>query len=96
MIDGLEFVKKTDDEWTCEIEVPFGLIALKGASYIDKDGKEKEITDFNKNKIKLTTMPTPLLPSEKEQMVRKKEDLIRDKEIALKKNIIIAEKEVAK
>ena len=78
-----------------DIKIPFGKLKTKRILFCNKttDVFDKETTDFLKNEITFTTTPEILSDDDKENYLRKKEDLIRDKEIQIKQNIINAEKE---
>ena len=78
-----------------DIKIPFGKLKQKRILFCHKstDVFDKETADFLKNEISLTTSPEMLSDEDKENYLRKKEDLIRDKEIQIKQNIINAEKE---
>ena len=53
----------------------------------DNAGVLKEIMDTNKNKFSIEKFPEPLLIKEKEEVIRKKEDDIYQKERNLKISI---------
>ena len=57
------------------------------------DVYDKETSDFTKNELSFTTSNEILSDDDKEKYLRMKEELIRDKEIKIKQNIIDAEKE---
>ena len=78
-----------------DIKIPFGMLKQKRILFCHKttDVFDKETTDFLKNEVTFTTSPEILSDDDKENYLRKKEDLIRDKEIQIKQNIINAEKE---
>ena len=78
-----------------DIKIPFGMLKQKRILFCHKttDIFDKETTDFLKNEVTFTTSPEILSDDDKDNYLRKKEDLIRDKEIQIKQNIINAEKE---
>ena len=78
-----------------EIKIPFGSLKPKRILFCHKsaDVFDKETEDFLKNELTFTTTPEMLSDDDKENYLRKKEELIRDKEIQIKQNIINAEKE---
>ena len=78
-----------------DIKIPFGKLKQKRILFCHKstDVFDKETADFLKNEVSFTTAPEMLSDDDKENYLRKKEELIRDKEIQIKQNIINAEKE---
>ncbi len=78
-----------------DIKIPFGDLKPKRILFCHKssDNFDKETTDFLKNECTFSTSPEILTDDDKENYLRKKEELIRDKEIQIKQNIINAEKE---
>ena len=78
-----------------DIKIPFGQLKPKKILFCNKnaDTFDKETTDFLKNELTFTTSPEMLTDDDKENYLRKKEELIRDKEIQIKQNILNAEKE---
>ncbi len=78
-----------------DIKIPFGTLKPKKILFCNKNADvfDKETTDFLKNELTFTTSPEMLTDDDKENYLRKKEELIRDKEIQIKQNIINAEKE---
>ena len=88
---------KTRKEYNLEgdIKIPFGILKPKRILFCNKNADvfDKETTDFLKNEVSFTTSPEMLTDDDKENYLRKKEELIRDKEIQIKQNIINAEKE---
>ena len=78
-----------------DIKIPFGKLKPKRILFCHKNAEifDKETTDFLKNELSFTTSPEMLSDDDKENYLRKKEELIRDKEIQIKQNIINAEKE---
>ncbi len=78
-----------------DTKIPFGTLKPKRILFCNKnaDTFDKETTDFLKNELSFTTSPEMLSDDDKENYLRKKEELIRDKEIQIKQNIINAEKE---
>ena len=78
-----------------DIKIPFGTLKPKRILFCHKSAEvfDKETEDFLKNELTFTTTPEMLSDDDKENYLRKKEELIRDKEIQIKQNIINAEKE---
>jgi hypothetical protein len=78
-----------------EIKIPFGKLKQKKILFCQKtaDVYDKETSDFTKNELSFTTSNEILSDDDKEKYLRMKEELIRDKEIKIKQNIIDAEKE---
>jgi hypothetical protein len=86
---------KKDYNFEGEIKIPFGKLKQKKIIFGPKNGDiyDKETSDFTKNELTFTTSNEMLSDDDKEKYLRMKEDLIRDKEIKIKQNIIDAEKE---
>ena len=86
---------KKDYNFEGEIRIPFGKLKQKKIIFGPKNGDiyDKETSDFTKNELTFTTSNEMLSDDDKEKYLRMKEDLIRDKEIKIKQNIIDAEKE---
>ena len=78
-----------------EAKIPFGKLKQNKIVFCQKtaDIYDKETSDFTKNELSYTTTNEILSDDDKEKYLRKKEELIRDKEIKIKQNIIDAEKE---
>ena len=78
-----------------EVKIPFGKLKQNKIIFCQKtaDVYDKETSDFTKNELTYTTTNEILSDDDKEKYLRKKEELIRDKEIKIKQNIIDAEKE---
>lgn len=78
-----------------EAKIPFGKLKQNKIIFCQKtaDIYDKETSDFTKNELSYTTTNEILSDDDKEKYLRKKEELIRDKEIKIKQNIIDAEKE---
>ena len=78
-----------------EVKIPFGKLKQNKIIFCQKtaDIYDKETSDFSKNELSYTTTNEILSDDDKEKYLRKKEELIRDKEIKIKQNIIDAEKE---
>ena len=78
-----------------EAKIPFGKLKQNKIVFCQKtaDIYDKETSDFSKNELSYTTTNEILSDDDKEKYLRKKEELIRDKEIKIKQNIIDAEKE---
>ena len=78
-----------------DTKIPFGTLKPKRIFFCNKntDTFDKETTDFLKNELSFTTSPEMLSDDDKENYLRKKEELIRDKEIQIKENNINDEKE---
>ena len=86
---------KKDYNLEGEVRIPFGKLKQNKIIFCQKtaDVYDKETSDFTKNELSYTTTNEILSDDDKEQYLRKKEELIRDKEIKIKQNIIDAEKE---
>ena len=86
---------KKDYHLEGEVKIPFGKLKQNKIIFCQKtaDVYDKETSDFTKNELTYTTTNEILSDDDKEQYLRKKEELIRDKEIKIKQNIIDAEKE---
>ena len=86
---------KKDFNLEGEIKIPFGKLKQKKVIFCQKtaDIYDKETSDFTKNELSFTSTNEILSDDDKEKYLRMKEDLIRDKEIKIKQNIIDAEKE---
>ena len=86
---------RKDYNFEGETKIPFGKLKPVKVLFCQKnaDTFDKETSDFSKNELSFTTSNEMLSDEDKEQYLRKKEDLIRDKEIKIKQNIIDAEKE---
>ena len=86
---------RKDYNFEGETKIPFGKLKPAKVLFCQKnaDTFDKETSDFSKNELSFTTSNEMLSDEDKEQYLRKKEDLIRDKEIKIKQNIIDAEKE---
>ena len=86
---------KKDYNLEAETKIPFGKLKPKQILFCQKtnDVYDKETSDFNKNELSFTINNEILSDEDKEKYLRMKEDLIRDKEIQIKQNIIDAEKE---
>ena len=78
-----------------EVKIPFGKLKQKKILFCQKNADvfDKETFDFNKNELSFTISSEMLSDEDKEKYLRMKEDLIKDKEIRIKQNIINAEKE---
>ena len=86
---------KKDYNFEGEIKIPFGTLKQSKILFCQKNSDEydKETSDFSKNELTFFTNNEMLSDEDKESYLRKKEDLIKDKEIKIKQNIIDAEKE---
>ena len=86
---------RKDYNFEGEAKIPFGKLKQSKILFCQKNADvfDKETSDFSKNELSFTTTNEMLSDEDKEQYLRKKEDLIRDKEIKIKQNIIDAEKE---
>ena len=86
---------RKDYNFEGETKIPFGKLKPAKVLFCQKtsDTFDKETSDFSKNELSFTSTNEILSDEDKEQYLRKKEDLIRDKEIKIKQNIIDAEKE---
>ena len=86
---------KKDYNFEGESKIPFGKLKQLKILFCQKgtDTFDKETSDFSKNELSFVTSNEMLSDEDKEKYLRKKEDLIRDKEIKIKQNIIDAEKE---
>jgi hypothetical protein len=86
---------RKDYNFEGEAKIPFGKLKQNKILFCQKNADvfDKETSDFSKNELSFTTTNEMLSDEDKEQYLRKKEDLIRDKEIKIKQNIIDAEKE---
>ena len=86
---------KKDYNFEGETKIPFGKLKPNKILFCQKTAEvyDKETSDFTKNELSFTTSNEMLSDEDKEKYLRKKEDLIRDKEIKIKQNIINAEKE---
>ena len=86
---------RKDYNFEGEAKIPFGKLKQSKILFCHKnaDVYDKETSDFTKNELTFTTSNEILSDEDKESYLRKKEDLIRDKEIKIKQNIIDAEKE---
>ena len=86
---------RKDINFEGESKIPFGKLKQKKILFCQKGTNtfDKETSDFSKNELSFTTSNELLSDEEKEKYLQKKEDLIRDKEIKIKQNIIDAEKE---
>lgn len=74
------------------IKLPFGQVDYIKLHYKDKEGNEKETTDF-RNKVTIDRFPEPLLYNEREVLIRQKEAMIKSKESALRSSIKNIEQE---
>jgi hypothetical protein len=68
-------------------KIPFGDLDISKIQYRDKEGNVKETFDFSKNKLTIEKYPDPLLPQEKENLVKKKEEILKLKQNSLTLNI---------
>lgn len=68
-------------------QLPFGDFDISKIQYSDKDGNVKETFDFIKNKLTIEKFPQPLLPHEKENAIKKKEEILKSKQNTLTLNI---------
>ena len=86
---------RKDINFEGESKIPFGKLKQKKILFCQKGTNtfDKETSDFSKNELSFTTSNELLSDEDKEKYLQKKEDLIRDKEIKIKQNIIDAEKE---
>ena len=86
---------RKDFNFEGEVKIPFGRLKQKKIIFCHKtaDIYDKETSDFSKNELSFSTSNEILSDDDKEKYLRMKEDLIRDKEIRIKQNIIDAEKE---
>ena len=86
---------KKDYNFEGEVKIPFGTLKQSKILFCQKNSDvfDKETTDFSKNELNFYTNNEMLTDEDKEGYLRKKEDLIKDKEIKIKQNIIDAEKE---
>ena len=86
---------KRDFMFEGEARIPLGILKPEKILFCQKtvDTFEKESYDFIKNELTYYTVPNTLTEEDKDNYLRKKEDLIRDKEIQIKQNILNAEKE---
>ena len=77
-----------------EVKIPFGKLKQNKIIFCQKtaDVYDKETSDFTKNELTYTTTNEILSDDDKEKYLRKKEELIRDKEIKIKQNIIQEER----
>lgn len=67
--------------------IPFGDLDISKILYTDKEGNVKETFDFTKNKLIIDKFPDPLLPQEKENVIKKKEEILKSKQNSLTLNI---------
>ena len=81
---------KKDYNFEGEIKIPFGTLKQSKILFCQKNSDEydKETSDFSKNELTFFTNNEMLSDEDKESYLRKKEDLIKDKEIKIKQNII--------
>jgi len=86
---------RKDINFEGEAKIPFGKLKQKKIIFCHKTAEvyDKETSDFTKNELTFTTSNEILSDDDKEKYLRQKEELIRDKEIRIKQNIIDAEKE---
>lgn len=72
------------DLYEKKVMVPAGCATILGVWAKNlKDGERKDILDPDKNKRVVKTFPTPLLPREKEDLIREKEKEVKSKQVEL-------------
>jgi len=80
-------LKESNGIFQVNSKIPFGILDISKVQYTDKDGNIKETFDFIKNKLTIDKFPDPLLPGEKENSIKKKEEILKSKQMSLTSNI---------
>lgn len=88
-VDLVNFELKEGPNATYETteSVPLGLIDISKIQYADKEGNIKETFDFVKNKLTIEKYPDIIAQNEKENLIKKKEEILKSKENSLTQNI---------
>lgn len=80
---------KSNEYFEKEIQLPYGEVTVQKIYYKEKEDNIKEVSDMNKNKIVIEKFPDPLLNSDKEEIIKKKElDILykeRELQVSIKK-----------
>ena len=89
-------MRETDkkSEYTSRMKIPRGKLTINRIIFTEKKSDEwdKETTDLIKNDVTIKKYPEELTHLQKEEYLRNKESMIRDKEIKIKQEIMNAEK----
>ena len=86
--DNITFeLKENNGVYQMSSNIPFGDLDISKILYTDKEGNIKETFDFSKNKLVIEKFPDPLLPQEKENVIKKKEEILKSKQNSLTLNI---------
>lgn len=80
-------LKESEGVYKISSKIPFGDLDISKFQYSDKEGNIKESFDFSKDKLTIEKYPDPLLPQEKENLIKKKEEILKSKQNSLTLNI---------
>ncbi len=80
-------LKESAGVYQISTKIPFGDFNISKIQYTDKEGNVKELFDMIKYPVSIERFPNPLLPKQKADLIKMKEEILQSKQNSLTLNI---------